>query len=68
MAKRILKPDPRYGKVPRKEREALWRRYADDTVRKQKLANDHKGEKYNDYKNRATTDAGKFPSKPRIHD
>ncbi|KAL0562158.1 hypothetical protein IC582_002610 [Cucumis melo] len=68
MAKRILKPDPRYGKVPRKEREALWRRYADDTMRKQKLANDHKGEKYNDYKNRATTDAGKFPSKPRIHD
>ncbi|KAJ0030668.1 hypothetical protein Pint_13873 [Pistacia integerrima] len=27
-AKRLLKPDPRYNKMPRKEREALWRRYA----------------------------------------
>lgn len=67
MTKRILKPDPRYNKVPRKEREALWRRYADDTLRKQKLANDQKGEKH-DSKSRATVEAGKLPSKPRIHE
>lgn len=67
MAKRILKPDPRYSKVPRKEREVLWRRYADDTLRKQKLVNDQKGEKHGS-KSRATTDAGKFPSKPRIQE
>lgn len=68
MAKRILKPHPRYSKVPRKEREALWRRYADDTLRKQKFSNNQKGEKHSESKNRATIDAGKFHSKPRIYE
>ncbi|XP_022992104.1 pre-mRNA-processing protein 40C [Cucurbita maxima] len=68
MAKRTLKPDPRYSKLPRKEREALWRRYADDTLRKQKSANDHKVEKHSNSKSRSTNVAGKLPSKPRIHE
>ncbi|KAG6763900.1 hypothetical protein POTOM_031347 [Populus tomentosa] len=36
-AKRLLKPDPRYNKMPRKERETLWRRYAGEMLRKQKV-------------------------------
>ena len=35
-AKRLLKPDPRYNKMPRKERETLWRWYAEDMLWKQK--------------------------------
>lgn len=38
-AKRLLKADPRYAKMPRKERESLWRRHVDDVQRRQqKLA------------------------------
>ncbi|PKA62757.1 Pre-mRNA-processing protein 40C [Apostasia shenzhenica] len=34
-AKRLLKPDPRYSKMPRKDRDALWQRYTQDLLRKQ---------------------------------
>ncbi|KAL6571357.1 Pre-mRNA-processing protein 40C [Orobanche hederae] len=39
-AKQVLKSDPRYNKMPRKEREPLWRRHADEMLRKQNKAND----------------------------
>lgn len=35
-AKKQLKSDPRYGKMPRADREAWWRRYAEDIQRKLK--------------------------------
>ncbi|KAL3678003.1 hypothetical protein R1sor_020959 [Riccia sorocarpa] len=37
-AKKLLKPDARYGKMPRRERELWWRRYADDVQRRMKVA------------------------------
>lgn len=37
-AKQRLKPDPRYTKMPRKDRESLWSRHAEDILRKQKTA------------------------------
>ena len=37
-AKKVLKPDPRYSKMPRREREALWRRYSEDVQRRMKAA------------------------------
>ena len=43
-AKRLLKPDPRYSKMPRKDRESLWSRHADDMIRKQKSVADSKEE------------------------
>ncbi|GFQ05173.1 pre-mRNA-processing protein 40c [Phtheirospermum japonicum] len=41
-AKQLLKSDPRYNKMPRKERESLWRRHTEEILRKQKKANDPK--------------------------
>lgn len=35
-AKKHFKSDPRYGKMPRADREAWWRRYAEDLQRKVK--------------------------------
>nr|GEV12178.1 hypothetical protein [Tanacetum cinerariifolium] len=35
-AKRLLKDDVRYNKMPRKDRESLWRRHVDDLQRKRK--------------------------------
>ncbi|XP_039054774.1 pre-mRNA-processing protein 40C-like [Hibiscus syriacus] len=57
-AKRLLKPDPRYNKMPRKEREVLWRRHAEDMLRKQKSATDQEEEKHTDAKGRSS--AGDF--------
>ena len=34
--KKLVKADPRYSKMPRRDREAWWRRYADDMQRKLK--------------------------------
>ena len=51
-AKRLLKSDPRYNKVPRKEREALWRRYAEDMLRRQKASHDSREEKHTDAEGR----------------
>ncbi|KAL4394748.1 hypothetical protein HN51_022644 [Arachis hypogaea] len=41
-AKRLLKSDPRYNKVPRKDREPLWRRYTKDVQRRQKSSQEEK--------------------------
>ncbi|KAJ9183220.1 hypothetical protein P3X46_007110 [Hevea brasiliensis] len=68
-AKRLLKSDPRYNKMPRKEREILWRRYADDMLRKQKTTLDQKEDKHAELKSRSTTDSGRYLSgSRRTHD
>ncbi|KAK8530643.1 hypothetical protein V6N13_122267 [Hibiscus sabdariffa] len=65
-AKRLLKPDTRYNKMPRKEREALWRRYAEDMLRKQKSATDQEEEKHADAKGRSSAgDFGRYSSGTR---
>ncbi|OAY63514.1 Pre-mRNA-processing protein 40C [Ananas comosus] len=55
-AKRILKPDPRYSKLPSKDRESIWRRYADDMIRKQKQKSDSKEKPDTNGRNRTSTD------------
>lgn len=40
--KRVLRLDPRYSKMPRKDREALWLRYVEDMMRKQKAGTNPK--------------------------
>ncbi|XP_065849014.1 pre-mRNA-processing protein 40C isoform X2 [Euphorbia lathyris] len=69
-AKRLLKPDHRYNKMPRKERENLWRRYADDMLRKQKAALDQKEDnKHTDSKSKSANDSGRHQSgSRRAHD
>ncbi|KAK7404355.1 hypothetical protein VNO78_05188 [Psophocarpus tetragonolobus] len=68
-AKRLLKSDPRYNKVPRKEREALWRRYAEDMLRRQKLSHDSREEKHTDAKGRNSLESSKHPLESgRSHD
>lgn len=58
-AKRVLKSDPRYNKVPRKEREALWRRYAEDMLRRQKASHDSREDKHKDSKPRNSLESGR---------
>ncbi|XVF02932.1 hypothetical protein REPUB_Repub04eG0217200 [Reevesia pubescens] len=68
-AKRLLKADPRYNKLPRKEREALWRRYAEDILRKQKSGLDQEEEKRTDAKSKRAGDFGRSSSGSRkIHE
>ncbi|KAH7516632.1 hypothetical protein FEM48_Zijuj10G0155600 [Ziziphus jujuba var. spinosa] len=61
-AKRLLKRDPRYNKMPRKDREALWRRHAEEMLRKQKSELERKEDKKIDAKSRSTIESGRFPS------
>ncbi|KAK8955646.1 Pre-mRNA-processing protein 40C [Platanthera guangdongensis] len=65
-AKRILKPDPRYSKMPRKDREALWARYVEDVMRKQKSGgSDRPKDKLDsEVKNRSPADAFRSPRRP----
>ncbi|KAK4388034.1 Pre-processing protein 40C [Sesamum angolense] len=68
-AKQLLKNDPRYNKMPRKERESLWRRHADEIQRKQKKVHDQEGEKPAEGKSRTSVDSGKHLSGwRRAHD
>ncbi|XP_048428823.1 pre-mRNA-processing protein 40C-like isoform X2 [Pyrus x bretschneideri] len=60
-AKRILKTDPRYDKMTRKEREVLWRRYSEEMLRKQKSAVGRKEDRKTDAKSRSSIDAGRNP-------
>ncbi|CAL9144798.1 unnamed protein product [Musa hybrid cultivar] len=41
-AKLLLKPDPRYSKMPSKDRESLWRRHMEDMLRRPKSVSDTK--------------------------
>lgn len=68
-AKRLLKPDPRYNKMPRKERETLWRRYVEEMQRKQKSGDDDREEKNVDAKGRSAANSGRLPTgSRRAHD
>ena len=58
-AKRLLKPDPRYNKMPRKERETLWRRYGEEMLRKQKSSPDQKEDRHTGAKNRSSNDSAR---------
>ncbi|KAH0851954.1 hypothetical protein HID58_094346, partial [Brassica napus] len=49
-AKQVLKSDIRYSKMPRDDREVIWRRYAEDILRKQKQDSPQKEDKPRDYK------------------
>lgn len=64
-AKRLLKTDPRYARMPRKERESLWRRHVEEIQRRQKkLAVDQEvggvGEKKYAETSRRSADFGKY--------
>ncbi|KAL8486813.1 hypothetical protein ACS0TY_023028 [Phlomoides rotata] len=63
-AKQLLKSDPRYNKMPRKEREPLWRRLAEDIQWKLKKAHDQ-GDKPAEGKSRTSGDLGKNVSNSR---
>lgn len=63
-AKRLLKPDPRYNKMPRKEREALWRRYAEDMLRR-RSQHEQNEDRHKDAKSRGSADAGRSTSGSR---
>ncbi|KAL5761373.1 hypothetical protein ACOSP7_017637 [Xanthoceras sorbifolium] len=68
-AKRLLKPDPRYNKMPRKEREALWRRYAEEMLRKQNSTCDRTEDEHKNAKSRSSVDAVRHSSSSRrIHE
>ncbi|KAK4482536.1 hypothetical protein RD792_009695, partial [Penstemon davidsonii] len=69
-AKQVLKSDPRYNKMPRKERESLWHRHAEEIRRKQqKLGRDQEAEKHAEGKSRSSVDSGKHISASRrTHD
>ncbi|KAI4357005.1 hypothetical protein L6164_000983 [Bauhinia variegata] len=64
-AKRLLKEDSRYNKVSRKEREALWRRYAEDILRRQKSSLDTREEKRTDAKNKNSLESAKLSVESR---
>lgn len=66
-AKQLLKNDPRYNKMPRKEREGLWRRHAEEIQRKQKK-DQEQGEKPADGKSKTSIDSGKHTSALRRAD
>uniref|UniRef100_A0A2P2JH43 Pre-mRNA-processing protein 40C isoform X1 n=2 Tax=Rhizophora mucronata TaxID=61149 RepID=A0A2P2JH43_RHIMU len=66
-AKRLLKLDQRYNRMPRKERETLWRRYAEEMLRKQNQVLHQKEDKNQDQKSRSTTDSGTYLL-ARVHD
>ena len=64
-AKRLLRSDTRYIKMPRKDKESVWRRYSEEMLRKQKLAQDQTEEKHTEVKGRNSVDSGRFPSGSR---
>ncbi|XP_059649866.1 pre-mRNA-processing protein 40C isoform X2 [Cornus florida] len=65
-AKRLLKADPRYAKMPRKERESQWRRYAEDLQRRLRLVLDQEEEKLTDARSRSSIDSRKYLSGSRL--
>lgn len=67
-AKRLLKPDPRYSKIARKERESLWRRFAEEMQRRQKPSSDAKEEKpHSEFRNKISTASERSPVPRRTH-
>ncbi|KAL5993482.1 hypothetical protein ACLOJK_014407 [Asimina triloba] len=68
-AKQLLKQDPRYSRMPRKDRESLWRRYAEEMQRKHKLESDLKEEKpHAEVRSRISSDSTRSsPPSRRLH-
>lgn len=65
-AKHLLKADVRYAKMPRKERELLWRRHVDDMQRRLKSSLNEQTEKHSlELKNYPAVEAGKHQSGSR---
>lgn len=65
-AKLLLKSDARYTKLPRKDRESLWRRHVEEIQRRQKSAIDQETEKHRrESKNKSSVDSGKHLSGSR---
>ena len=68
-AKHLLRSDPRYNKMPRKERESVWRRYSEEMLRKLKLVLDQTEDNNNKRTEvkggRSSVDSGRFPSGSR---
>ena len=64
-AKRLLKADPRYTKMPRKDRESMWRRFVEEMQRRQKVALDQETEKHTESRKRSSVDSGKYLSGSR---
>ncbi|KAF6153376.1 hypothetical protein GIB67_003566 [Kingdonia uniflora] len=67
MTAKLLKPDSRYSKMPRRERESLWCRYVEEIQRKQKLTSDRKEDKLNTEatKGRSSLDSRRLPADSR---
>lgn len=64
-AKLLLKSDARYTKMPRKDRESLWRRHIEEIQRRQKSAIDQETEKKKEAKSKSSADSGKHLSGSR---
>ncbi|KAK2972597.1 hypothetical protein RJ640_007066 [Escallonia rubra] len=68
-AKRLLKADPRFTRMPRKERESLWRRHVEEIQRRQKKAFDQEEKKHTEARSRAPVDSGNYlAGSKRSHD
>ncbi|KAK3019663.1 hypothetical protein RJ639_003859 [Escallonia herrerae] len=59
-AKRLLKADPRFTRMPRKARESLWRRHVEEIQRRQKKAFDQEEKKHTEARSRAPVDSGNY--------
>ncbi|KAL2506465.1 Pre-mRNA-processing protein 40C [Abeliophyllum distichum] len=64
-AKQLLKNDPRYNKMPRKDRESLWWRHVEEIQRKQKSVRDQEAEKHAEGRSRSSVDSDKYMSGSR---
>ncbi|XP_076956842.1 pre-mRNA-processing protein 40C-like [Bidens hawaiensis] len=68
-ARQLLKDDTRYNKMPRKDRESLWRRHVEDLQRRRKSTVDQDSEKHGDGKTVSSVDSRKHLSGyKRSHD
>lgn len=66
VAKEQLKLDPRFSKLPRKERESLWRKYADEMLRKLKSSDGKEEKPSPESRNRLTAEPVRKASPARV--
>lgn len=64
-AKRLLKADSRYKKIPRKDREVLWQRHVEEVQRKQESGDGNRDNKHGDLKSRKAIDSGRLATGSR---
>ncbi|KAI4302110.1 hypothetical protein MLD38_037896 [Melastoma candidum] len=64
-AKRLLKDDPRYKKIPRKDGESLWQRHVEEVRQKLESGDDEQDEKRGDPKSRKAVDSGRLAAGSR---